>query len=344
MSDPNHSGLPLPVGIVGCGGIAQIIHLPTLHDHPDVTIRALCDTDTTKAAVLADKYNIPRIYGDIAEMLKKEELELVFILTPNNLHLPMSLIALDHGVHLFIEKPAALSSGEAERIRHKAAEVGKTVMVGMQNRFRPDILWMKKFLMDRELGKVFFVKAGWLQATQHSIKQPWLLNRRVSGGGVVMDLGLQLIDMVWWLLDKPKAISVKAFSYQVKPDLPVEDFCVNCISFEGNISITLEVSWDYPFPKDHFYLEVTGEHGTGSLNPLKIQKIWHGQFLNITPDLPGSKIAYFRKGYQNEIHHYIDYLTGRISTLESSIEDAVEVLKIVESIYQSIEQSSEIKL
>jgi len=76
----------LQVGIVGCGGIAQVIHLPILSNHPDVRVAGICDIDASKAAVLADKFRINHIYQDIAELLQKEKLDVMFILTPTNLN------------------------------------------------------------------------------------------------------------------------------------------------------------------------------------------------------------------------------------------------------------------
>jgi len=334
----------LQVGIVGCGGIAQVIHLPILSNHPDVRVAGICDIDASKAAVLADKFRINHIYQDIAELLQKEKLDVMFILTPTNLHLPMSLMALEYGAHIFIEKPATPTASEARRIQKKARETGKVVMVGMQNRFRSDVVALKKFLDNRDLGKLFYLKGSWLQAKHHSDRQAWFFQKNVSGGGVILDLGIQLLELVWWVLDRPNPINVRAFSFQLNKEIEVEDFCVVCLTFENEISFSMEVSWDFPIVKDRFSLEIIGEYGTGTLNPLKLQKSWHGQLVNITPGNIESKTSIFKKGYEKEINHFIDYLLGRIDKLDSTIDDAVEILRIVDGIYQSIDQGCEITL
>jgi predicted dehydrogenase len=337
-------GTPLTAGLVGCGGIAQVIHLPLLKKHPDVQVQAICDIDTSKAAIIADKFNIPRVYEDIADMLHREQLDILFILTPNNLHLPMSLLALERNMHVFIEKPAARNSDEVEKIKKHADRTDKTVMIGMQNRFRSDAQTLHRFIIGNELGNIFYIKTGWLHARHHAVKQPWLFNKNVSGGGVVMDLGVQLIDLVWWLLNKPTPIIVKANSYKINPDLLVEDFCIACITFENNVTFFFEISWDFPSSQDQLYFEIIGEKGIGTLNPLKLQKILHGQLVNISPDFQESKISYFKKGYQNEVYHFIDYLSGRVDRLESSVNDAIQILKIVDGIYQSIQTEREVLL
>lgn len=336
--------LPLNVAIVGCGGIAQVIHMPLLKKHPDVKLQALCDVDTSKAAIIAEKFNVPHIYDDIEEMLQRESLDVVFILTPNNLHLPMTLLALDQGLHVFLEKPAGRNRTEVERMGQRASEVNRTIMIGMQNRFQSDVQALYKLLQAKELGNIFFVKTGWLHARHKAVKQPWLFQKNISGGGVVMDLGVQLVDLVWWLLGKLDPISVKSFSFQINPELAVEDFCVACITFANNISISLEISWDFPAANDYFYLEIAGEKGTATLNPLKLQKTLHGQIVNITPEIKDTKILIFKRAYQSEINHFIDFLTGRANELESPIDDAIQVFKIVEAIYQSINTKKEVVL
>ena len=332
----------LNVGIVGCGGVAQVIHIPLLVKHPDIQVKAVCDVDSSKAAIIANKFLIPNTYEDISDMLNREDIDVAFILTPNNLHLPMSLIALEHGAHVFIEKPAAKNGKEIQRIKNKAAQVGREVMVGMQNRFRKDVTALKMFLEGQELGEIFFVKAAWLHAQHQSVKQPWLFQKNVSGGGVVMDLGVQMIDLVWWLLGKPVPKVVKSFAYQINTNLSIEDFCVACVTFQNNLSLSLEISWDFPIPEDQFSLEMIGQKGIGTLNPVRLQKIMHGQMMHITPEFKESKISNFKIGYQNEVNHFIDFLSGRVDHLESHIDDAQEVFKIVDGIYESMKVNREV--
>lgn len=332
----------LNIGVVGAGNIAQVMHLPLLEKHPDVKIKALCDGDMSKASLLAEKFGIENIYEDMDEMIRHEKLDAVFILTPNSLHLPMTLLALDYGLNVFVEKPAGKNLEEVERMHKRALEVGKTVMVGMHNRFRSDVEAMYKLIHGQELGKLFFLKTGWLHSRQHAVKQPWLSLKNISGGGVVIDLGVQLIDLVWWMLDKPEPVAVKSFSYKINPEIKVEDFCVACITFANELSVSIEVSWDFPIAEDYFYLEIAGEKGTGTLNPLKLQKIMHGQIVNISPEMKESKISTFRKAYQAEVNHFIDFLQGRVERLESSIEDSVKVFKIIDALYQSIRNKKEV--
>lgn len=334
----------LKVGIVGCGGIAQIIHLPTLTKIKQVEICAVCEVDIHIASIMAKKYSIKNIYTDIIEMFAHHELDLVFILTPTNLHLPMSLVALEHGANVFIEKPLARNSKEAERITEAATRYKRTVMVGMQHRFRSDVRTIKSFMEINELGTVFYAKAAWLQAKYETLKQPWIFKKQVSGGGVLLDLGILIIDLIWWLKGKPRLISAKAFANKFDKKLQVEDFCSFSLFFENDFTLVCEVSWNFPLAKDQLHIELVGSDGVYFMNPLKINKLWKNQVLNITPELKESTHSVFRKSYETEIIHLIDCLTGNAAKLESKIEDAIRILEITDAIYASIEKREEVYL
>ncbi|GAB4331873.1 MAG: Gfo/Idh/MocA family oxidoreductase [Calditrichia bacterium] len=325
---------PVRVGIVGCGGIAQVFHLPILAKNLAVSIEAVCDIDASKAAVVAAKHGIQKVYQDIEEMLRREKIDAVFVLTPNNMHLPMSLIALKYGAHLFVEKPVCRNLQEVNQLRAKAEEAERVVMVGMQNRFRTDTIALKHFLEDRELGDVLYVKAVWQQSHEQVYKQPWLFKKSVAGGGVMMDLGIQLMDLAWYLLGKPKPAKVLGRCVNLNQSLQVEDTCLAQINFENQVALSLEVSWNFPIPRDVFKLEVVGSNGIGSLQPISLRKFWRDKLVNITPQLENNRGNQFKKGYENEVNHFINYLTGKTDKLESGLEDAVTIHQIIDQIYQ----------
>ncbi len=341
MTEPLKTA-PLKVGFVGCGGVAQVIHLPILSQVEEVELVALCDVDLRKATVLGDKFGVSYCYDDVEEMVTRHPLDLVFVLTPNNLRMPISLMVLRHNAHLFLEKPAGLNQAEVNRIAELARQRHLHVMVGMQNRFRSDVRSIKTFLDAQEVGELFYGRSQWLQSKFPVQKQPWVFKKKIAGGGVLMDLGLPLIDMVWWLLGKPAIRSARAYQYPIKPDLEVEDFCVFTLEFDRPFTLLGEVSWDFPTGRDSMSVELVGTAGTCNLNPLRIQKLWRGQLLNITPELRGNNSTIFRQAYENEIRHYVNFLLGKVSSLESSIEDAVQVMKMVDMIYRSLETRQEV--
>ncbi len=342
MSDKNLKS-PIKIGVVGCGGIAQIMHLPFLVQHPDVEVTAICDVDYRKASILAGRYQVKNIYADIEEMLARHMLDAVFLLTPTNLHLPMTLLALRKGINVFVEKPLARTAAEAERLIQAVQNSGRRVMVGMQSRFRRDVLAMKNILSSEELGQPFFIKAEWLLADTGSMKQNWLSKKRISGGGVLLDLGIQLIDASWWLYGKPEVVSVKAVHRQLNPKIKVEDFFSFLIEFSEGMSLSAQVSWDLPIDRSRFQAEVYSDSGYIRMNPFKVQRVEKGRIRLLPYQIGISGREILREAYRNEIDHFVDVLLGKTGQLGSPVDDAVKILHITDALYKSMQTGCEVR-
>jgi predicted dehydrogenase len=126
---------PLKLGVLGVGAIAQLAHLPVLAKMRGVEVVALCDSDGPKARSLADRFQVRDVYTDIDDLLEFDELDAVVIATPNHLHEPQTLRALAAGVHVFCERPLALSARGVERILAAATRAERKVVVANNHRF-----------------------------------------------------------------------------------------------------------------------------------------------------------------------------------------------------------------
>ncbi len=258
------------------------------------------------------------------------------------MHLPMSLIALRKGLHIFIERPVARSAAEARRIAQTADKFNRSVMVGMHSRFREDIRQLKVILDRKTLGDVFLIKSDWLQAKFIAAKQPWWLSKRIAGGGVVLDLGSQLIDTSWWLTGKPRLESVKAISQQINPDIDVDDCCCFLMTFSNGLKLACHISWYFPIRSDRFHAEIYAYNGYSTLNPYRVETVGRNKFKDITPSAPVDGRTLFNLAYENEIAHFINHLLGNEPELISDIHEAVEVMEMLDLVYQSMENGREI--
>jgi len=140
------------VGIIGLGGIAQLVHLPILNKQANVSIEAICDLTKSRLKSVGDKYNISKRYLDYNELLALEEIEAVIIATPTNTHSEIALEALKAGKDTLVEKPMARTSEEAKRIHEAAKKYKKHLMIGMNLRYRPDAMLLKSLINSKELG------------------------------------------------------------------------------------------------------------------------------------------------------------------------------------------------
>ena len=195
---------------IGC----STIHLPILSKFPDVEIVAVCDIDRAKAQFVADKFNVRRYYNNFEKMLAiEQDLDGIDICTPTLLHKEMAIAALSEKNNVLIEKPLARTSIEAEEIAAAAKKFHQTLMVGMNNRFRPDTMILKSFIEDKALGKLFYAKAGWFKKL--NAESAWLMKKTQSGGGVVLDLGIVMLDLAFWMMGFPEVKEVSATNYYI---------------------------------------------------------------------------------------------------------------------------------
>jgi len=326
------------IGIVGLGWIAQVFHLPILTKIPDALVTCVCDKDKSRARALAEKYGIKRYYSDVQEMLAAEELDAVDICATTNAHKDLSIACLEAKKDIFVEKPIARKYAEAIAIAEAAKKAKKKVMVGMNNRFRPDTMILRSFIENEDLGKIFYVKAGWLKKlTDHS---SWMGHKDKSGGGVFLDLGIVMLDLALWMTGYPEVLRVNASNYShATPG--VEDSAAVFLFMKNGATITIEVSWSFYIENELFYCNIYGEKGSAKLNPLKIHREMHGNIVNVTPTKTDDTQNLFRRSFENELKHFIGTVRGMHSVI-STVDEAVQRMKIVDAIYQSAAKRKEI--
>jgi predicted dehydrogenase len=328
----------LRLGVVGLGWVAQVFHLPILTKLDDVEIVAVCDKDKARARMIAEKFGIKRFYSDHEQMLSKEELQAIDVCTSTDSHLPVTVASLQTGKDVFVEKPIARKYDEAVKMAETAKTYKRKLMVGMNNRFRPDTMILKSFVENNELGKIFYVKAGWLK--KFSKINPWITQKDKAGGGVILDLGIVMLDLVLWMLGFPQVSRVNAKMYRHKTK-SVEDSCIAFIEMKYGLSAIIETSWSLQTNDDFFYCNLFGTEGSAMINPLKINKQLHGNLVNVTPAKSDTPQNMYRKSYENELKHFIGAARG-VHPVISTGDEAVQRMKIVEALYQSAAKGKEI--
>jgi predicted dehydrogenase len=283
------------------------------------------------------------VYFDIQNLLRRENLDGIFICTPNNMHYAMALASLEKKIPTLVEKPLALNEKQAARIAEKADATKTPLLVGMNYRFREDAQILKDFLAKNELGEPYYIKTGWLRKWSRQPLQNWLSDPKISGGGVMMDLGIQLIDLALWLLDKPVVRNVRAYNYNLFKEGDVEDSALAVIQTDKNIVITVEVSWRMHLENDMHYTHVYGKEGGALLNPLRLYKEMHGNLVNVTPLSTTENRDDFKGSFEREIRNFVDVIKGDATPLTPA-QDGVYILQIIEAIYKSAREGKQIDL
>ncbi len=330
----------ITVAIVGAGNIAQSIHLPLLTHMAGVRLAAICDKQVSKARILAEKYGVPNAFRTLDEALALPGIDAVFVTTSTDAHAELAKKAIAAGKHVFVERPAARTLAETLEIRSLAAKAGVHVMVGMNHRFRADVANMKNAVDRGEIGAISYVKAGWVK--QRSTDARWLANADLSGGGVVVDLGITVIDMILHVFNfgRVRSVSAATFHHETKA---VEDVVVAMLHFEGGAVATVEASWSLIRAEDLYYCNVFGKKGSAYINPYRLVRKDGGKIHSSTAPQRRTQMEIYRKSYEAEFKHFVNALRGLVPML-STIDEAVERMKIVEALYASAQDGKEIRI
>ncbi|HYF03288.1 MAG TPA: Gfo/Idh/MocA family oxidoreductase [Patescibacteria group bacterium] len=327
------------IALIGAGNVAQNVHLPILKKLPNVNLIAVCDQNKSHARAIAEKFNIPNACKSIEELLEIEGIQAVDVCATTSAHAEIAIACMERGKDILVEKPLARTFEEAKLIADAADRFGAKLMVGMNHRFRPDNMMLKSAVENGELGSIFYVKAGIIQ--QRSSQQKWLSKADVSGGGVLIDLGIVMVDLILWLYNFADVRSVNASMYHHQTK-SVEDVVIATINFENGSVATLEASWSLMRPEDLYYCNVFGKKGSGYTAPFRLVQKKEGEFFTMGAAglQPG---IYYGKSYENELKHFINAVSGHVPIVSTGHE-AVERMRIIEALYQSAREEREIVL
>ena len=329
------------VAVVGVGAAAQVSHIPALKKAEGVELVALCDRDEEKAARVAQRYGIPQAVETIDELLRDDALDALVVCTPNYLHAPMAIAALQAGKHVLVERPLARNAAEAEKMVAAAKKADRVLLCALSHRFRSDSQILKKFVDGKELGRVFYAKAGWLRQRANWKPEDWRDKKRVAGGGVLLDLGVQMLDLSLWILGGHEVESVTA-SAHFPPQTEVEDSLSAFLRLQGGSTLTLEVTWGLLMEKDFAYCNLFGEHGAALWNPLRMHRAMHGSLVNVTPAVDSARNVY-KQAAEAQLGYFVDCVR-KGSVPASAMQEALLVMRLVDAIYRSAESGREVKL
>jgi predicted dehydrogenase len=328
------------IGVVGVGAIAQIAHIPVLAKMRGAQLVALCDNDGPKARSLADRFGVPDVFTDIEDLLEFDELDAVIITTPNHLHEPHVLSALQAGVHVLCERPLALTSRGIERILGAAQRAERKVLVALNHRFRSDVQALDRFMRGGELGRLTGIRAGHYQIKKSL--EGWRHRRAEAGGGAFFEYGLPLLDLALWLADFPEPTRVSAQMERARGASAVEDSMFVYLECAQGMSLGFDVTWSYIGDEDRWWFEVLASRGNARLAPLRVVKEINGKPMDVSPGGAAARESAFIQSYRAELAHFVAILREE-APYEAPTEQ-VTVHRISEAIYKSADEGKEIRL
>lgn len=189
------------VGVVGTGGWANAGHMAVYDTHPGAKLIGVCDIDKDRARAAARMFDAEIITDDYNELVNRDDIDAIDIVTPNALHSPIALAALAAGKNVICEKPMAMNQAEAKQMLQAAADAGTRNGVNFVYRNHPAARFARYLIDKGHIGRIFHVNAfymqGWLVYPRVPVS--WRLQKSMTGTGVLGDLGSHIIDLVEWL-------------------------------------------------------------------------------------------------------------------------------------------------
>jgi predicted dehydrogenase len=327
------------VGVVGAGAIAQLAHLPLLSKMRGAQLVALCDNDRPKARALADRFDVPDVFTDIEDLLEFDELDAVVVATPNHLHEPHVLAALEAKVHVLCERPLSLTARGIERILSAGNRVDRKVFVANNHRFRSDVQALDRFLRGGELGKLTGIRSGVYQPRLRH--EGWRARRAEAGGGAFFDQGLPMVDLAMWLADYPTPVRVWAHMDRPR-GTAVEDSALVTLECDTGVAFTFDISWAYVGYEERWWFETLSSRGSARLAPLRVVKELNGKPTDVSPGGAAARESSFNQSYRAELAHFLAVI--RDETPYEAPSDQVILHKVIEAAYKSADEGKEVKL
>ena len=346
----------LRIGICGAGNIATSAHLPNYEKIDNVEIVAICDITVERAKAAAEKFNIPNYYASVDEMLANVELDAVDICTSNDGHETWAVAAAKAGKAICCEKPMAVSLDAAKRMKAAVKENGVKFMLAVPNRWAAPNMALKEVIVSGELGEIYLARTQ--NVRRRGTPTGWDTDKKHSGGGPVIDIGVHKIDAAWYLMGCPKPVAVSAMTaapfgdYKTKDcsrwqghpspegNFDTEDSGAGIIRFENGAMMIFEASWAINgkgFAETQLY-------GTKAGAIVAPKPIVYGEKFGWLSD---DEVKYTENNFfEEELRYFAKYALGEIAEEDNKypVDKAVEMQSMLQGIYDSAAAKREVKI
>lgn len=346
------------IGIIGCGGIANGKHMPSLAKLHSVRMVAFCDIIVERAEEAAKKYGVEgaKVFKDYKEMLAScPEIEVIHVCTPNKSHGPITVAALEAGKHVMCEKPMAKTVADAKAMLEAAKRTGKKLTIGYQNRQCKEMRHLKQLCEAGVLGDIYFGKA---HAIRRRAVPTWgvFMNEEEQGGGPLIDIGTHALDLTLYMMNNYEVASVTGNCHYKLGKRPnsanawgpwdpdkytVEDSAFGFIKMKNGATIILESSWaiNLANPMEATCTLAGTEAGVDFLDGMRINGEEFSKLYIKKIDLSTSGVAFY-DGVQEGDSSLMDiaqWIDAIVNDKQPCVlpEQALVVSEILEAIYTS---------
>ena len=324
--------------------------------NPRGNVVALCDLLEDRMKEFAkDLPGKVKFYTDYKEMCKADDIDAVFVGTPNQWHVPIALEAVRNGKHVMVTKPLADSEEAAQKLVTAAEAAGVVNMMSLSTRFGHECQYLGNLARDDYFGELYYARA---RSVRRSGIPAWNLGFIQKGGGAFRDMGVHVLDSAWWILGLPKPIAVlgaagakfgpRGLGYWRGTKVPKEiyekydsdDYAGGFITFEGGVGLQVESFWASHQP-DEFQIELFGTEAGATMSPLRLYRTdKKGEFENIEAKPPKSKHG---NTWDAIADHFIECILDDV-TCKAPLRHGLIVQQMMEGLLTSGETGREVHI
>ena len=327
--------------VLGIGHIGKH-HAEIISRNNESELVAIIDCNSKEMPGI-EKYGVP-FFSSLDDFLTTEiECDVVNIATPNGLHAMQALLCLDKKKHVVIEKPLALSKGDADEVINRSLKVNKHVFTVMQNRYSLPSSWLKEVVSRGLLGKIFIVQLNcyWNRDERYYKNSSWHGSKNLDAGTLFTQFS-HFIDILYWLFGDIQNIQSRMMNFNHQKITEFEDS--GTVNFDfvnggfGTINFSTSV-WDKNLES---CLIIIAEYGSVKISGQYMDKVEYCHIRDYempilhtmnSPDYPGSSNG-SSANHQYVIAHVVDVLKGRALLTPKPIE-GMKVVEIIERIYRA---------
>jgi len=364
----------LRVAVIGGGMIANSAHIPAWQAQPEAEVVGVADNVAENANATAQRHHIPHAFGDVEKMLAEIKPDVVSICTPSGCHKNQVIAAIRAGAHVLCEKPLAIASVDVAEMFQAAEKAKRFLMVGQSMRFYNQVAAAKEFAASGQLGEIYCADAARLRRRGIPTHGSFHV-KALSGGGVLYDLGVHMLDLVLWIMGNPKVITASGMTYtklgnrneglitsavesgafagggNSRPNdyrkFDVEDLATAFLRLDNGGAISLRVCWAANVPDSAGGVLIMGTEGGLSFDPrvldLKLVRNMGRYQVDVTPKLLPPEPNHPFYAHWKEVAHFVRVIHGE-EELCVKKEEALNVIRSLEAIYQSAAEGREVRL
>ena len=331
----------LRIGIIGAGLIGGK-RADAIAKTKKGELVAIADPDFSRATAFGEKYKVTA-YADWKELIARKDIDAVIVAVPNAFVVTIVIAALKHGKHVFSEKPFGITSKESRAMLAAGVKARKIIKVGFNHRFHAGIMKAYQIFKENGIGKVMYIRARYGHGGRVGMEKEWRFNKKISGGGELLDQGVHLVDLARWFGGEMK--TVYGLTQRKFWKTKVDD---NAFALMTNDRVTVSFHVSTTQWKNLFSFEVYGDMGSlevlGKGGSYGQETLIHSKKnLGFAPTVEVFIFPGGDESWEHEWENFVDAVM-RKAKLVGTAEDGTRANQIIEALYRSSREHKEVKI